>query len=296
MLLRRLDRGSLLSYRIVVVIAAWFVARVSRPMLEGDRARPGPAPIRERRARQPGRRADPAETRANAVRALATSTRRSGFSGWTVAPRRGRRAVGAARRRPRRDDTTLRVHRFRARARAAVGQLSRRDRARLTAYTAGVNAGLAALGARPFEYAVLRQAPAPWREEDTFLVAYAMFLDLQRGGLDDELETLRERTALPVAVRRFLDPAGDAWDAPLVGDAITPPGIPPPDSLGGYRPGAVAPGGRPRLRRADPLRARSRPARTTGPSPAAARRPAAPSWPTTCTSGCACRTSGSAPR
>ena len=109
----------------------------------------------------------------------------------------------------------------------------------------GVNAGLDALGARPFEYAVLRQTPEPWAEEDVFLVASAMFLDLQRDNLPDELETLAERTALPPAVARFLDPGGDRWDAPLLGDTLDAPGLPPEDSLAGYRPGPLDAKGRP---------------------------------------------------
>ena len=49
----------------------------------------------------------------------------------------------------------------------------------LEAYAAGVNAGLAALGAAPPEYLLLRASPRPWRPEDTLLVVYAMYLDLQ---------------------------------------------------------------------------------------------------------------------
>ena len=45
----------------------------------------------------------------------------------------------------------------------------------VAAYAAGVNAGLAALGARPPEYFALRERPAPWCEEDTVLVALAMY-------------------------------------------------------------------------------------------------------------------------
>ena len=37
------------------------------------------------------------------------------------------------------------------------------ERRVLDAYTAGVNAGLAALAAAPFEYRLLRQTPQPWR-------------------------------------------------------------------------------------------------------------------------------------
>ena len=49
----------------------------------------------------------------------------------------------------------------------------------LRAYTEGVNAGLAALRARPWPYLLLRQQPQPWRIEDSALVGDAMYFDLQ---------------------------------------------------------------------------------------------------------------------
>src|SRR5687768_2100476 len=64
-------------------------------------------------------------------------------------------------------DREARIHRFRAEARRAISLLSPRDRGILDAYTAGVNAGLAALDGPPFEYRVLRQTPEPWRAEDS---------------------------------------------------------------------------------------------------------------------------------
>ena len=135
-------------------------------------------------------------------------------------------------------DSTLRPHRFRARAERVVAGLPPEQRALLDAYAAGANAGLAALGARPFEYLALRQAPAPWRPEDSILAAYAMWLDLQfDGGFGLELERQALAEALPPALARFLTPRGDAWDAPLVGGAATPPPVPTAEELEGFRPG-----------------------------------------------------------
>ncbi|HTQ80228.1 MAG TPA: penicillin acylase family protein, partial [Thermoanaerobaculia bacterium] len=75
-------------------------------------------------------------------------------------------------------DLAERVHRFRAVAQAACRRLPPAHRALLDAYTAGVNAGLAALVAPPFEYGVLRTRPAPWLPEDSLLVIESMFLEL----------------------------------------------------------------------------------------------------------------------
>ncbi|MEM6328101.1 MAG: penicillin acylase family protein [Bacteroidota bacterium] len=134
-------------------------------------------------------------------------------------------------------DRVLRPHLFRQRAAEVYAGLPSRHREVVDAYAMGVNAGTEALGARPFEYAVLRQAPEPWRPEDAFLAAYAMVLDLQRSDLDDELSAFAMEAVLPPALVRFLAPGGDEWDAPLQGEAIVAPSPPPSDSLGGWRPG-----------------------------------------------------------
>ena len=125
-------------------------------------------------------------------------------------------------------DRRVRMHRFRHRSAAVLAGLDATQRALLDGYVAGVNAGLAALDARPFEYYVLRQAPVPWTAEDSVLVVYAMFLDLNGGGNNArELALGRMHDALPPSVYAFLTPAGSSWDAPLQGDAFEPPPIPP---------------------------------------------------------------------
>src|SRR5687768_10138742 len=76
-------------------------------------------------------------------------------------------------------DRKIRRHRFRAEAMSARAQMSPGNRAILEAYTAGVNNGLEAMSAPPFEYLLLRQRPLPWRPEDSLLVVLAMFITLQ---------------------------------------------------------------------------------------------------------------------
>jgi penicillin amidase len=123
-------------------------------------------------------------------------------------------------------DREMRIHRFRAEALQATSLLTPRDRAVLDAYTAGVNAGLAALGAHPFEYLVLRQTPRPWREEDTFLVVLSMFVTLQdtEGAYESTLATMRD--VLPAPMFDFLAPPGTEWDAPMIGPAFAMPSVP----------------------------------------------------------------------
>src|SRR5215472_14857840 len=84
-------------------------------------------------------------------------------------------------------DRETRLFRFRAVAREVVAAATPAQRAVLEAYARGVNAGIASLGARPWEYWVLGQAPVPWRDEDSVLAVYAMWWDLQVNGLYREM-------------------------------------------------------------------------------------------------------------
>src|SRR6185436_189786 len=114
-------------------------------------------------------------------------------------------------------DKRVRVHRFRHVAGRVVARATAEERAVLTAYTEGVNAGLAALGAKPWEYLVLRTDPVPWVPEDTVLVIDAMFLDLQHGDGSYESDVGLVHDLLPQPVAELLAPIGTELDAPIVG-------------------------------------------------------------------------------
>jgi penicillin G amidase len=119
-------------------------------------------------------------------------------------------------------DRNTRLFRFRALAREVIAQAAPEQRAVVEAYTRGVNAGLARLTSRPWEYWVLRQRPVSWVPEDTVLVEYAMWWDLQANGLRREILRREINTRLRGAdcaagwkcVLAFLYPAGTSWDAP----------------------------------------------------------------------------------
>jgi penicillin amidase len=123
-------------------------------------------------------------------------------------------------------DRDTRVHRFRSRAEIAVGQLSELDRELLTAYTEGVNAGLEALGTVPPEYLALRVSPQAWREADSLLAGYAMFLDLQNETGAHESARGLIHDLLPPDLTAFLLPAGSPLDAPLEGPALEAAAVP----------------------------------------------------------------------
>ncbi|MFO7652762.1 MAG: penicillin acylase family protein [Candidatus Krumholzibacteriia bacterium] len=125
-------------------------------------------------------------------------------------------------------DRDHRRHRFRSRAAAVLAAASDRERAVVQAYAAGVNAGLADLTVRPWEYVVLRRQPAPWQPEDTVLALHAMFMDLSLVTAEIERSWACVRDRLPAELATFLLPTTNRWEAPLETD---PAGEPEPVAL-----------------------------------------------------------------
>jgi penicillin amidase len=123
-------------------------------------------------------------------------------------------------------DREVRVHRFRARAEANLRDAGDGTRAILAAYTTGVNAGLAALGADPPEYLALRMKPEAWVPEDSTLVLMAMYLELQSYLWPRESSRGVIFDVLPRELAEFLLTPGTEWDAPLVGEALATPPVP----------------------------------------------------------------------
>ena len=126
-------------------------------------------------------------------------------------------------------DRDTRRHRFRHRAEQIVAAASGAQLEILVAYTAGVNAGLDDLKARPFEYLVLRQKPDPWRPADTVLTLHAMFLDLSLSTATTEETWAAVQNSLPAGLATLLLPRGNRWEAPLQSGPV--PGVIIPDSM-----------------------------------------------------------------
>jgi len=114
-------------------------------------------------------------------------------------------------------DKRNRFHRFRTRARTVLERASADGIEIVESYAAGVNAGLASLGARPFEYLLLGGQPEPWLAEDSVLVVYAMFVELNDERARNDVRRGLAHRALPDAVYDWLYPDGTSWDAPLTG-------------------------------------------------------------------------------
>ncbi|MCZ6771190.1 MAG: penicillin acylase family protein [Proteobacteria bacterium] len=126
-------------------------------------------------------------------------------------------------------DKTRRLHRLRAVAHRVITNASAGESALLEAYAQGVNAGLDALSVRPFEYLVLRTRPQAWQSEDTILVLYAMFFQLNDHSASRDSNYALLHDALPAPLLEFLDTQGTEWDAPLIGDPYAVPPVPGPE-------------------------------------------------------------------
>jgi len=120
-------------------------------------------------------------------------------------------------------DRANRLHRFRARADRTLAGLPAADRALLERYVAGVNDGLGALGARPFEYLLTGTRPRAWRAQDSLLAIWAMYIDLQGAQIPRELARGWLRDHSDAAQLAFLLPAATAYDRTLDGGDLPPP-------------------------------------------------------------------------
>jgi penicillin amidase len=200
------------------------------PQVEGERALPGlGAPVRVERDAH-GVPVVRGGSRLDVARATGFLHAQERFFQMDLLRRRAAGELAALFGRPALEmDREARVVRPRLVARRAVKALRADERDLLAAYAEGVNAGLAALGAPPFEYLALRAEPARWRDEDSLLVALAMYDTLQgrQPWQDSVLGLMRE--TLPAGLVDFLAPVGTEWDAPIEGGPIPMPPIPGPD-------------------------------------------------------------------
>ena len=124
-------------------------------------------------------------------------------------------------------DINHRRHRLRAVAEAAYAALPADQKHTLDLYRDGVNAGLAHLRGRPWEYLLLGTKPQSWRSEDSLLVIAAMYLDLNGDGRNErELHIAQMHAVLPDTLDDFLLAADPNWEAPLKGEVSQSPVIP----------------------------------------------------------------------
>lgn len=225
----RLCLGLLLCVVVVVLAGAWWLRgqfRGSLPQLDGDVALAGlvqPVTVERDALGVPTIRG---QNRADVARALGYVHAQERFFQMDLIRRQaagelsGLVGSGALAL-----DKRLRTHRFRWRAQQVLDALPPWQRQLLDAYSEGVNAGLTDLSRRPVEYLVMKAKPLPWQPEDSILVVFAMYLDLQGTSARREA-TFGTLHAVQPELFEFLTPKGDRWDAPIVGEAMVPPPMP----------------------------------------------------------------------
>jgi penicillin amidase len=227
---RWLLRASIAAVAVVgaAALAVWLTLRASLPQLDGEFEAPGLANTATIHRDDAGIATITARTRADLAYATGFAHGQDRFFQMDLIRRQaagelsalfGEVALGI--------DKRYRFHRFRARARAVLAAAPAAHLEILENYAHGVNAGLASLGARPFEHILLGTEPEPWLAEDSVLVVYAMFMQLNDGRASKDVRRGYAQRALPAEVYDWLYPQGSRWDAPIMGAARTPPPIPP---------------------------------------------------------------------
>ncbi len=136
-------------------------------------------------------------------------------------------------------DKKKRQHRFRARMNEAWPTLPLDQKNIMTAYAEGVNSGIAALQATPWQYTLLRAPPQYWTEIDSMLVMCEMFYMLQSKSFEGAFENARLREKMSEPVFAWLKPLGGTWDAALDGSVVAPVTMPTAEQLNVRTPKAV---------------------------------------------------------
>ncbi len=228
---------------LLVALALWTVHR-SVPTLDGRLALPGlAAPVTVTRDAL-GTAVVAAGNRLDAARALGFVHAQERFFEMDLTRRSAAgelSAVFGPLALPR--DQERRVHRLRARLTARFAAMAPDERAALQAYADGVNAGLAQLPVRPWQYVLLRARPAAWQPVDSLLVVAEMYWMLQANGMQAGFERALQREKAGDAVFDWLNPRGGHWDAALDGSVVPEVPMPGPEVIDlrkGPAPRAVA--------------------------------------------------------
>ena len=208
--------AGLLALVLVAIAAGWLYLRASLAQLDGERTAPGLAAAVTVARDAAGVPSISGSSRADVAYATGFVHAQERFfqmdllrrtAAGELAELFGPRALPL--------DRSRRVHRFRARAGDALARLPAGERALLDRYVAGVNDGLRALRARPFEYVLTGTEARPWSAADSLLVIWAMYIDLQGNQEPRELARGWLRAHSDAEQLAFLLPEASSWDATL---------------------------------------------------------------------------------
>ena len=223
---------SLLLLSALLLAGAWGLVRGSRPQLDGPIALPGlSAPLHIGRDAL-GTVVLSGSERQDLARGLGYVHAQERFFEMDLTRRSAAgELAGLFGEKALERDQQRRQHRLRARLSERLNSLDAGDRALLQAYTEGVNAGLAGLSVRPWQYLLLRAQPQDWTPVDSLLVISEMYFMLQGGSSAQGSERAWLRDRAGDALFDWFYPRGGRWDAALDGSQLTPPGLPTPAQL-----------------------------------------------------------------
>jgi len=217
---------------LLVVVLGWLGLRASLPELDGEIYAPGLSGVATIQRDAAGTPAITASNRLDLAFATGYAHAQDRYFQMDLIRRKAAgelaEIVGSV---ALNSDKSYRFHRFRARARAVVAAAPDADKELLQRYADGVNAGRQSLDAKPFEYFVLGVEPQPWRPEDSILVVYAMFADLNDSRASKEVRRGFAHKVLPEDVYAWMYPDGTPWDAPLMGEPRGVAAIPSADII-----------------------------------------------------------------
>jgi penicillin amidase len=218
---------TLLILLLALAAALWFAIRASLPQLDGSIALPGlAAPLQIERDAL-GTAVLQGSNRVDLARGLGFVHGQERFFEMDLTRRSAAGelsalfgAVAIER------DKQRRAHRLRARLAARLPQLPAADQAVLQAYAEGVNAGLAQLQLRPWQYLLLSTEPQAWNAVDSLLVVSEMYFMLQGNSFEAGFERALLRERAGDALFDWLNPRGGSWDAALDGSQLPPAPLP----------------------------------------------------------------------
>jgi penicillin amidase len=118
-------------------------------------------------------------------------------------------------------DKKMRFHQLRKRSQAILKTLPEADKQLLKSYAQGVNEGLAQVGYPSFEYLLTGAEQHPWQSEDSLLVIFSMYLDLQTATFERDQALIQIQQQYGAKMVEFLTQPSQ-YQAALDGSVLTP--------------------------------------------------------------------------
>jgi penicillin amidase len=118
-------------------------------------------------------------------------------------------------------DKKMRFHQLRKRSQAILKTLPQADKQLLKSYAQGVNEGLAQVGYPSFEYLLTVAEQQPWQSEDSLLVIFSMYLDLQTATFERDQALIQIQQQYGAKMVEFLTQPSQ-YQAALDGSVLTP--------------------------------------------------------------------------